>query len=143
MPGSVRPVSLSTSYLGTIPVMPYSLAIAFQSSSHWEVDENTFPNGEIITNALVLPGIGFRRSWALTRKLTPTQLSTLQNFYNSVQGPLIAFKFYDVFETSPLYSYDDTGASTAGQYYCRFDGPLSKSILLGLSQLNFAIRQVE
>lgn len=121
-------------------VMPYALAIAFQSSRSWAISSNGYANGEyqsavpIITDPVTAQPSNVassRRTWQQTKKLTAPQWQALLNFWNSQRGCTKEFWFYDWFETSPLLSYDQTGQATQGRYTVRFNGDLTMAIISG------------
>jgi len=56
-----------------------------------------------------------RKTWQLTKRLTPSQLGTLRTFYFALNGPQQPFYFYDPFETDPHFSYDGTGVVATGR----------------------------
>jgi len=113
MPGNVSAAAPST-------VMPLSLSKAFSHSREYPLIENEYKNGE---SQRSLNAASSRKTWQLTKRLTPSQLATLRTFYFALNGPQQPFYFYDPFETSPKFSYDGTGVVTTGRYTVRFDTP--------------------
>jgi hypothetical protein len=99
--------------------MPFKLAIAFQRSQSFAVDSNRYLNGEYQANVLTSTS---RKRWTLSSLLTAVQTDAIRSFYTS-QGPT-EFYFYDVYETSPIFSYDMTGVAITGRYTVRFEGAL-------------------
>jgi hypothetical protein len=120
-------------------VMPYSLAIAFRQQREYVNDENRYMAGEVQRSALVTTS---RKTWTITKNLTNAQVAALRTFYLAQQGGLIEFWFYDVFETSPKFSYDMTGAASAGRYAARFDGILPLTLQLARHQVQLTIKEV-
>lgn len=113
-------------------VMPYSLAIAFQRSQQYLVQKNQYQNGERQARALTSTS---RKQWKQNKRLTASQMSDLETFFEA-QTTAIEFFFYDVYETVPAFSYDDTGDAIDGRYSVRFDGVFTKSLELGRNMVN-------
>lgn len=120
-------------------VMPYSLAVAFQQSRAYTNDENRYLAGEVQRSALVATS---RKQWQLTKRLTAAELGALRTFYLAQKGGTIEFYFYDVYETSPKFSYDVTGAASAGRYAVRFQGNLDLTLNLGRHQAQLSLIEV-
>jgi uncharacterized protein (DUF2141 family) len=120
-------------------VMPWSTARSFQSTRTLALDQNRYNDGTIQSRVLVDSS---RRSWAISQRLTATQLDDLRTFFNSVVGQCTEFWFYDVYETSPIFSYDDTGTATTGRYAVRFNGPLRYSLDWGRNPCEFSLIEV-
>ncbi len=110
-------------------VMPFSLCRAFRRSQGWAVEANTYQNGEYQSRALVSTS---RKRWALEKHLLAASVSELRAFYLSQGGGRVEFTFYDVYETDPLFSYDETGTEVDGRYAVRFDGPWDQALVMGL-----------
>ena len=134
MPASVAAANPTT-------VLPYSLAVAFQHSREWQVDQNRYRNGEVQRTALVATS---RRTWSITKALTTTEVNALRTFYAARKGSIEEFWFYDLWETVPPLSgagYDATGSATAGRYAVRFEGAWQET--LGISRHEASIVLVE
>jgi len=99
-------------------VLPGVLYSAFTRSQEWPLNANQYRNGE--SQREILTGAS-RKSWEIGERLTPAQVATLAAFFAS-HGLTTAFYFYDRWETSPQFSYDETGVSLTGRYIVRFDG---------------------
>jgi phage-related protein len=132
MPDSVQAVAPAT-------VMPYSLAVAFQQSRSYATDQNRYPDGSLQTRAIANAS---RKSWTMSRRATASQLAALRAFYIARQGPAQAFWFYDVYETSPQFSYDATGMATVGRYAVRFDGRFEQHLDWGRNPVQIALVEV-
>jgi hypothetical protein len=59
----------------------------------------------------------------LAKRLTPSQLAALRDFYDARKGSTEPFYFYDPYETSPKFTHDPTGQAVAGRYTVRFASP--------------------
>ncbi len=119
--------------------MPYSLCVQFQQSREWAVDMNIYRDGRVQRAVLVATS---RKRWTLAKRLTATQLDALRTFFTDRIGPYQEFYFYDVWETSPVFSYDATGASAIGRYAVRFEGPWRQSLNLGRHDASLALVEV-
>ena len=121
MPGSIVAANPSA-------VMPFSLCTAFHHERYYAVDENSYENGEVQRSALVETS---RKKWVLAKHLTSAEWSELLAFFNSQKGGTVEFIFYDVWETDPLFNYDETGTAEDGKYAVRFDGPWQEALVHG------------
>ncbi len=110
-------------------VMPFTLCSAFRRSQAWANDTNTYQNGEYQAQYLVSTS---RKRWDLEKHLVAADVSELRAFYLSQKGGHVEFTFYDVYETDPLFSYDETGTELDGRYAVRFDGPWDQALVMGL-----------
>ena len=105
MPGSVSSATASL-------VMHFSLSRAFEHSREYTVRANEeYALGESQRRAITSTS---RKVWRLSKRLTPDEYDDLLAFYESVGGPMVPFYFYDGSERTPLWSWDETGASTTG-----------------------------
>lgn len=130
MPGSVAAAAPTL-------VLPYSLAIAFQQERVYLAEENVYAGGELQNRVRVVTS---RKRWPQVKRLTTADLVALRAFQVTVgQGE---FYFYDVYETSPAFSYDATGASAIGRYAVRFEGELSWSLLIPRHELHLQLVEV-
>jgi hypothetical protein len=112
MPGSVANAAPDD-------ILPWSLCRTFAHSREFAVLDNEYKNGESQRSLLVATS---RKSWKTTRRLTPTQLADFRDFYDDMDGPHKPFWFYDPWDTSPKFSYDENGSSPTGRYTVRFAG---------------------
>ena len=112
MPGSVANAVAST-------VLPFSLCRAYSQQREYLALENEYADG---ASQVALRVSSSRKSWRIQKLLTPSELQTLRTFWDARKGPHQAFYFYDVFETSPKFSYDATGVATTGRYTVHFVG---------------------
>lgn len=112
MPGNVANAIAAT-------VMPWALCRAFTRSQTWPVQVNEYVDGRRQVRKLAENS---RKAWILGQRLSAAQLVTLRNFFMARKGVTEAFYFYDVYETSPLFTYDAGGAALTGRYKVRFEG---------------------
>jgi phage-related protein len=131
MPGSVQNAAPLTRY-------PASLCRAFGHERAYSLIENEYRNGE---SQRSVQATNSRKRWRLTKRLTPTALQTLRDFYDARKGPTEAFYFYDPYETSPKFSYDPTGQAVAGRHTVRFEGEWNQTV--GLVRADVEITLVE
>ena len=80
-----------------------------------------------------------RKRWRLAKRLQPTPLQALRDFYDARSGPTEPFYFYDPYETNPKFSWDPTGVATTGRYTVRFDGEWSQTVGPGRSDLSIEL----
>lgn len=132
MPGSVPNATPAT-------VLPWGLCKAFTPSRELAVRGNEYRNGESQRSRQVDTS---RKSWAITRRLTTSELQALRNYYGARNGPVEPFYFYDHTETSPKFSYDPTGQAVIGRYTVRFNGAWSQEVQLGRAEASFGIVQL-
>ena len=119
MPGSVNNAA-------PVGVLPQSLCAAFSEKREWASRVNEYHDGARQSSGMVSTS---RRSWSLRKRLKPTVLQALWNFWTGNQHT--AFYFYNPKEPAsgqPVGSnYDATGVSTQGRYTVRFDGDWNQS----------------
>lgn len=132
MPGSVQNAVPAT-------VLPTSLSRAFARSQTYPVVENEYRNGESQRAALASNS---RKRWRLAKRLTPTLLQELRDFYDARKGPTEAFYFYDPYDTSPKFSHDPTGVATTGRYTVRFDCEWGQAVGPGRSDVNIELLEL-
>lgn len=83
----------------------------------YEVLANEYRNGESQRGAQTETS---RKVWRTTRRLAPTALVEMRDFYVARNGPVEPFWFYDPIESN--FTHDPTGVQTEGRYCVRFDG---------------------
>lgn len=94
--------------------MPHSLSRLFEHSRDYAVRANEgYALGESQRRAITATS---RKSWRLSKRLTPDEYDDLLTFYESVGGPMVPVLFYDGSERTPIWSWDATGVSTTGRY---------------------------
>ena len=117
-------------------VMPISLSRAFTETQTWPARVNEYHDGAS-QRSLLLAQV--RRSWQLTKRLTGVAANTLRTFWQMTGTA--AFYFYNPKETSPLFSYDASGAATAGRRLVRFTTDWTQSA--GLGRLDIPVSLIE
>ena len=118
-------------------VFPASLYSAFGRSQEYLVDVNEeYPDG---SSQRAVRTSTSRKSWMLAKRITAAQLATLEAFYLARKGATEAFYFYDLWETSPLFTPDPTGAAVIGRYTVRFDGYFESLMGIGRVEAQFSI----
>ena len=132
MPGSVLNATPAT-------VPPQSLPRAFVHERAYPLIENEYKNGESQRSVLATNS---RRRWRLAKRLTPTALQTLRDFFDARNGSTEAFYFYDPYDTNPKFSYDPTGVATTGRYTVRFNGDWQQSSGLGRSDVQIELLEL-
>jgi hypothetical protein len=129
MPGSVQNAAQLT-------VMPASMSRSFAHERAYPVVESEYRNGE---SQRSVQATNSRKRWRLAKRLTPPQLASLRDFYDSRKGTTEPFYFYDPYETSPKFSTDPTGQAVAGRYTVRFAGEWNQSVDLGRADVNIEL----
>ncbi len=129
MPGSVANAAPAT-------VLPNSLCRAFVHTREYPVIDNEYRNGESQRSAQAATS---RKKWSITKRLTPSQLAALRNFYDARNGTHEPFYFYDPYETNPKFSYDPTGVAVTGRYVVRFNSDWSQSVTPGRSDVEIEL----
>lgn len=133
MPGSVVAAN-------PVVAMPWRLARLFERSQSWDLYQNRYKNGEVQSRNLTSTS---RKQWGLGSRYTPAYLTEILSFWDSMGGGLTEFGFYDVFETDPKFSYDDTMEATDGLYAVRFNGPWQTQLRIGhLTDSSLALVEV-
>jgi phage-related protein len=132
MPGSVENAAPTT-------VLPESLCRAFSHSRAYPIIENEYRNGESQRSALATTS---RKKWTLRKRLTPTQLQALRNFYDARNGTHEPFYFYDPYDANPRFSYDPTGAAATGRYTVRFNTEWNQQVSPGRSDVDVELIEI-
>ncbi len=92
-------------------MLPASFSSAFAHEREWPVLVNEHKPGEPETGLLGNPSW---TRWRLVKRLTPSQMATLLQFWKDRNGGLEPFYFYDSYEINPRLTSDPTGAATVG-----------------------------
>lgn len=136
MPGSVAVSSVPV--VGGHPiVLPQGLCRSFTEVRQFAARTNEYHDGTLQRSSLVNSS---QRRWKLVRRLSPSLMATMKAF--ALAHPVDPFYFYNPKETSPLYSYDATGAATSGRYIVCFDGDLSEQIYIPRAEINIELVEV-
>ena len=127
---------MPASVMNAIPttVMPWSLCLAFAHSREYLVIENEYRDGESQRSKLVSTS---RKSWRTLRRLAPTFLETMRDFYDARKGPQEPFYFYDPWDSS--FTYDPTGVQTTGRYTVRFNCNWVQAVGLGRADVDLLL----
>lgn len=120
-------------------VMPFSLAVAFQQSRQYSVDSNFYPDASYQSNPLSSTS---RKQWQITKRLTQAQLTTLRTFFRARDGGAHEFWFYDLWETVPIFTYDESGEAVEGRHAVRFAGAWTQVLDVGRNQAKLALIEV-
>jgi len=108
MPGNIQiavPVGL----------LPFSLCTAFSEAREYSQLQAQYHDGTTERSQLAQTS---RRTFKLAKKLTASLAFTLKAFWDSQQGGIVPFLFYNLAEGA----YDATGNSTHGRYTVVFRG---------------------
>jgi len=104
MPGSVAAASASA-------VLPLFISVSFEHARQWGVEDNTYVCGDSQRRTLTTTS---RKTWRLTKRLTPDQWDDLLAFWIARNGTLDPFFLYGGTETHPRWDWDRTGVSDTG-----------------------------
>lgn len=132
MPGSVQTAV-------PVTVLPQGLCGAFAHQREYPVLDNEYRSGESQRGVQATTS---RRRWRLAKRLTPTGLGQLRDFYEARGGALEAFYFYDPYETSPKFSCDPTGMALPGRYTVRFEGVWQQDAGPGRASVSIELVQI-
>lgn len=122
--------------------MPYSLASAFEVVAFMDAQINEYADGRSTRRALA---INPRYTFRITRPLTDQQLDDLRGFYFANERMIARgspFWFYNVRETIPVFSWDESGSDPIGRYVVVWEGGWNETLGLGLNSSSFVLRQV-
>jgi hypothetical protein len=113
MPGSVQNAVPSN-------VMPYALCTAFSESREYVQLQAQYHDGATERSQLAQTS---RKTFKLAQRLTAARVTALKAFWDSQQGGVVPFLFYNLAEGA----YDATGNSTQGRYTVVFRGSWSQT----------------
>jgi hypothetical protein len=102
-----------------------------------DVRGNEYADGTQEKGAMVATS---RRAWKLTKRIPPSALATLWSFWQDHIAD--AFYFYNLKETSPLFTWDPTGAAVAGRYTVRFDGDWDEQIFIPRAEVGLQLVEI-
>lgn len=132
MPGSVANAVSAT-------VMPWQIARSFRRTQAYNVLEMDYSDGHSERGVRTATS---RKRWNVTQSLNASEVNTLRTFYLARNGPHESFLFYDVYETSPLFTFDPTGVASAGKFEVRFDGEFAVQAGIALSDAGITLIEV-
>jgi phage-related protein len=116
--------------------MPLSLSREFVHSREYPIVENEYVDGTSQRAALASNS---RKRWQLGKRLTPSALQTLRDFYEARGGMHEAFYFYDPYEANPKFSHDPTGVAVQGRYTVRFNSAWHQSVTPGRADVQIEL----
>ena len=132
MPGNLAPAEPTQ-------VMPYSLAAAFEETLFLDAFINEYADGRSERRA---GAFNARRTFRVARRLSDEQLEDLRTFYYDVARYGAPFWFYNVRETTPPYTWDETGSNPVGRYAVVWEGGWNDTITFGRHESQFVLREV-
>lgn len=133
MPGNLDPSEPSL-------LMPMTLAAQFQEIHLLDALVDEYADGRSTRRALALNA---RRGFRLTRPLTAFQLDDLRGFYMSFARYGRPFWFYNVRESVPPYTWDDTGSNPLGRYTVVWEGGWNETLGVSRHASSFILREVD
>jgi hypothetical protein len=113
MPGSIQNAAPSG-------VMPNSLCTSFSESRDYLQLQAQYHDGNTERSQLTQTS---RKTFKLAQRLTAARAAALKAFWDSQQGGVVPFLFYNLAEGT----YDATGNSTQGRYTVVFRGSWSQT----------------
>jgi len=124
----------------SVGVLPWTTIRSFQEKRTLATDQNRYPDARQQTRIIASSS---RKEFSISARLTATELDDLITFYvTTCSNGTESFYFYNVWETVPKYSYDDTGVAITGRYVVRFNGPLQYSLDWGRNPVQFSLIEV-
>ncbi len=135
MPGNVDNAVSTT-------VLPKALSTGYVRFREYPLRSVLYADGR---SERFLLGATSRKSWHVSRRISPTELTELRDFYEARGAAKETFIFYDVQEDAAdngTYRYDETGVLVADhKYEVRFDMGWGQSV--GLARGNADLVLVE
>ena len=113
MPGNIQSATPSS-------VIPYALCTAFSESREFIQIQAQYHDGTTQRSQLAQTS---RKAFRLARRLTAPLAVALKAFWDTQQGGIVPFLFYNLAEGT----YDPTGNSTQGRYTVVFRGNWSQT----------------
>ena len=131
------PLNLLPAAVASGAVLPQSLSTSFVAGRVFPL-LSVFYNDGTFERSLIQDGVNpprALRTWALAKRLTTAQLTTLANFWVTQEGGLNPFYFYDPFDVLPGAqigsNFDATGDNRQGRVICFFHGDWAQRSELG------------
>jgi hypothetical protein len=124
--------------LAAVPngVMPFTLCTAFTEEREYAELQNEYRDGTIERSQLAQTS---RRTFRLSKRLSASALSALYTFWESQNGGLTPFAFYNPFDVAAGQeigsNYDPTGNNTQGRVTVVFRGNWAQTTDLARSNL--------
>jgi hypothetical protein len=130
-------------------VLPKMNFTSFTEGRIYPALQNNLNDGTIL-QSLIQDGVNTPESvktWNCSVRLTADQVTALQNFFVSVNGPQIPFYFYNPWEQQPGTrvgtNYDASGDSEQGRHTVRFTNPtLVTATTLPRTNITFGLMEV-
>jgi len=126
-----------------VTVLPAALAASFDQALEYYCKENIYRDG---TSQRSTDVGSPRRTWRMTRRLTPVVLGALAAFYAARLGPIEPFYFYNPFEPGDGLAigsnYDATGINPQGRYTVRFEGSWKPGYDKGRSNVSLELVEI-
>lgn len=127
MPGSTGGGSVAAA--APTELMPFALARAFSPRRAWLLRQSLYVDGSRQSEPLASSS---RKEWGLVLPMTAVDYAAMLDFWRGAGGSgMNAFYFYDLTETEPKFTYDETLTSVFGLYTVRFDGAWQHALQLG------------
>lgn len=101
-------------------VMPYALCTAFSESREYTQLQAQYHDANTERSQLAQTS---RKTFKLAQRLNAARVAALKTFWDSQQGGVVPFVFYNLAEGA----YDATGNSTHGRYTVVFRGNWSQT----------------
>lgn len=119
--------------------IPFNLARSYVLDREYAVAINDYADGSTQRRAMASTP---RRRWKIAHRLAAAALAELRAVYVAAKGPHGRLYFYDVHETDPPFSYDETGVAEAGRYAVHFAGEWDQTVQPGLSDCGVELVEV-
>jgi hypothetical protein len=128
MPASVANAAPAT-------VMPNTLCRQFTAARTYAVLQNEYRDGG---RQVALRGATSRKTWAIAKRLTKTEVATLRAFFLARLGATEPFYFYDLLDDKQAV-FDATGVNPVGRFTVRFDGGWSQAATMGRVDVSISL----
>jgi hypothetical protein len=119
----------------SVGVMPFSLSTKFQEIHAVQGRRNEYHDGTLQLFTQVSQA---RRTWKLTKRLTPAQMITLRAWVDA--HPADAFYFYNPVQSS--FTWDATGVSTIGRYLVRLNSDWAQTMDMARGDASIELLEV-
>ena len=122
-------------------MLPYALSTSYVRRREYPLRSAEYVDGR---SQRFLLAATSRKRWEVVRRIAPSELTQLRDFYEARGGPKESFVFYDVEEDyANGFRYDETGVlAAAHKYEVRFAGGWEQSVGLARGRASLSLVEV-